>query len=93
MSNRAYEKKQEFIWSNSLLANKEFVVVYLLLLYHFHQNLYFYNLAQNIWRLFHGLGQFLFTTGDTEQHYHQQKVNVRLVMRLTTYTLRKLGNF
>ena len=40
------------------------------------------NLGQNIWRLFHFLAQFLFTTSETELDYYQQKVNVRVASRV-----------
>ena len=33
-----------------------------------------HNLGQNMWRLFHFLAQFLFTTTETEVHYYHQKV-------------------
>ena len=37
-----------------------------------------YNLGQNIWRVFHVLLQFLFTTSETELEYYHQKVSVRV---------------
>ena len=56
-----------------------------------------YNLEQNIWRLFHFLAEFFFTTNETELGYYHQKVNVqdasRVVERLKTSDLKKLGNF
>ena len=56
-----------------------------------------YNLGQNIWRLFHFLAQFLFTTNETELGYYHQKVNVRVASRvaerLKTYDLSKSENF
>ena len=41
-----------------------------------------YNLGQNIWRLFHFLAQFLFTTSKTELQYYHQKVSVRVASRV-----------
>ena len=38
-----------------------------------------YNLEQTVWRLFHVLAQFLFTTSEAEQDYSHQKVNVRIM--------------
>ena len=56
-----------------------------------------YNLGQNIWRLFHFLEQFFFTTSETELDYYHQKVSVqvasRIGERIKTLDLRKLGNF
>ena len=41
-----------------------------------------YNFGQNIWRLFHFLAQFLFTTSETELDYYHQKMNVRVASRV-----------
>ena len=55
------------------------------------------NLERNIRRLFHFLAQFLYTTSEKELDYYHRKVNVRvasrIVERLKTYDLKKLGNF
>ena len=40
------------------------------------------NLGQNIWRLFHFLAQFLFTTGETKLDYYYQKVSVWVASRV-----------
>ena len=40
------------------------------------------NLGQNIWRLFHILAKFVFTTSETELDYYHQKVNVRVVSQV-----------
>ena len=81
-------KSKNLSGRKSLLANKEFFITL-----SFSPNFTcFYNLGQTIWRRFHSLEQFLFNTGDTELNYHQQKVNVRLVIRLATYNLRTLKN-
>ena len=56
-----------------------------------------YNLGQKFCSLFHVLAQFLFTTSETELDNYHQKLNVkfasRVVGRLKTEGLRKLGNF
>ena len=56
-----------------------------------------YNLGQSICRLFNFLALFVFITSETELDYYQQKVNVRVVLRvaeqLKNYSLRKLGSF
>ena len=41
-----------------------------------------YNRGQNIWRLFHVLAHFLYTTGETELDYYYQKVSVRVASRV-----------
>ena len=51
-----------------------------------------YNLGQNIWRLFHFLAQFFFTTSEAELVYYHQKVSVRVASRVAE-RLKKLGNF
>ena len=43
-----------------------------------------YNLEQSIYRLFHALAQFLFTTSDTELDYYHQKKNIQAAQRLQT---------
>ena len=57
---------------------------------------FYYNLFQNICRLFHVLIQFLFTIWETELDYYHQKVNVRVASRvakeLKIYDLGRLGN-
>ena len=50
-------------------------------------------LGQNICRFFQGLARFLFTASETELDYYHQKVNVRVAERLSTWDLKKLGNF
>ena len=52
-----------------------------------------YNLGQNIRRLFDFLAKFVFTTSETELDYYHQKVSARVVERLKTQDLKKLGNF
>ena len=42
----------------------------------------FYNLGQNICRLFHFLAQFFFTTSETELDYYHQKVSARVASRV-----------
>ena len=42
-----------------------------------------YNLGQNVCRLFHILTQFPFTKGEAELDYYHQKVNIRVVSRVT----------
>ena len=51
--------------------------------------IFFYNLEQNIYRLFHVLAQFLFTTSETEIDYYHQKVDVRVISRVTERNLVK----
>ena len=55
----------------------------------------YYNLGQNLCRLFHFVAQLVFTTSETELDYYHQKVNIRVssrvVERLKTEDLRKLG--
>ena len=56
-----------------------------------------YNLGQDIWRYFHVLAQFLFTTSETELQYYHQRVSVQVASRvvkiLKAFDFRKLGNF
>ena len=42
----------------------------------------YYNLGQNICRLFHFLAQFFFTTSETELDYYHQKVSARVTSRV-----------
>ena len=52
-----------------------------------------YNIEQNIWRLFHILAQFFFTSSETELDYYHQKVIVKLPHELPDdLRLRILGN-
>ena len=44
---------------------------------------FFYNLGQNIFRLFHFLTQFVFTTRKTELDYYHHRANVRVASRVT----------
>ena len=44
----------------------------------------FCKLTQNICKLVHRLGQFPFTTSETELDYYQLKVNIRVAERLKT---------
>ena len=55
-------------------------------------NGHIYNFGQNIWRLFHVLAQFLFTTNETQMDYCHLKVNVQVASRVAE-RLRILGNF
>ena len=41
-----------------------------------------YNCGQNIWRLFHVLAHFLYTTGETELDCYYQKVSARVASRV-----------
>ena len=50
-----------------------------------------YKFGQNIWRLFHVLAQFLFTTNETELDYYHQKVSVQVDSRVAE-RLSILGN-
>ena len=42
----------------------------------------FYNLGQNIWRLFQFLAELFFTTSETELDYYRQKVSVRVASQV-----------
>ena len=42
----------------------------------------FYNVRQNICRLFRVLSQFFFTTSETELDYYHQRVSVRVASRV-----------
>ena len=39
------------------------------------------HLGQNIWRLFHFLAQFLFTTSETELDFYHQTISARVTLR------------
>ena len=53
----------------------------------------YHNLGQNIWRLFHFLAQFFFTTSKTELDYYHQKWVYELPHELPSdLRLRILGN-
>ena len=52
---------------------------------------YVFAILQNICRLFHVLAQFLFYTSEMELDYYHQKVNVRVILRVSKQ--QKLGNF
>ena len=54
-------------------------------------NWHIYVLGQELWRLFHVLAQFLFTTSQTELDYYHQKVSLKIASRLAE-RLRILGN-
>ena len=43
---------------------------------------WFYNLGQNICRLFHFLAQFFFTTSEMELNYYHQKVSAGVALRV-----------
>ena len=57
----------------------------------------FFNLGQNICRLFQFLAQFLFTTSETELDYYHWNVNIRVASRAAerrkAQDVRKLWNF
>ena len=76
---------------NSRLANRK---IYLEAGWRLELN---YNLGQKNCRFFYILAQFLFATSETELDYYPQKVNVRVTSRvakrLTSWDIRKLGNF
>ena len=52
----------------------------------------YYNVGQDICRLFHFLAQFLFTTSETDLDYYQQKVNVQDAYTTSCGTTRNLGS-
>ena len=55
---------------------------------------WFFNLGQNICRLFQFLAQFLFTTSETELDYYHWNVNIRVASRAANdVRLRILGNY